>query len=1014
MQSTDTSSQRSRLARRLRTVLRGDVLFDAASRGRYASDASIHQVEPVGVVVPADEADVLATIELAHEMRAPLLPRGAGTSQGGQSVGEALVIDHSRHLNAITAFDAQAMIVEVQPGVVLDRLNAFLKPHGLWFPVDVASSAQATLGGMAGNDARGARSIVHGSMVHNVEGIDAILSDGTREYFGPFGLDAARPMGSARTAQLVSRLFALGARERDEIERVWPRLPCRVGGYHLDVFHPQSPRPYTADGSVNLSHLLVGSEGTLAWFRRLRLRLSPLPAVRVLGVARYPTLRAAMESVRPIVALGPSAVELIDGTMITPACADPALHTVIERALSGCDGPPPAAILLVEFSGDARDDLLHRLARLAELAGDLNLPGTVVGFTDEKAQQALWELRTAALHGPMSLKGDGKPVSFIDDCAVPLEHLAEYTAQLNEVLARHGTRGAWYGHAAVGALHVRPILDMRRDGAAKMRAIADEAATLVRQCGGACSGGPGDGPARGEWIGRQFGPRLTRAFEEVKDLFDPSGLMNPGKIVRVSRMDEAQLFRHPPGQAARPLRTALDWSAWDVDVDPRTGLTGAPGSGGDPAGGLSKAAGMCNGNGLCRKLEAGTMCPSWRVTRDEQHLTRGRANTLRLALAGHFGPDALTSAALRDAMDLCIGCKGCRRECPAGVDMARMKIELRHHWNRRHGIGMRDRLLAWLPRYAPWAARLRWLANLRDALPGAARLSERLLGLAAQRRLPRWRGDAFTAVFTDAPDDERGGHEGHGGREVVLWADTFDNWFEPDNLHAARAVLQAGGYRVRIARAAGRRGARPLCCGRTFLAAGLVDEARAEARRTLDALAPFVERGVPVVGLEPSCLLTMRDEFLALGLGEPARRLAARALLFEEFLAREHEAGRLTLALQPLPHARALLHGHCHQKAFDALAPARAVLGLVPGLRVETLESGCCGMAGAFGYEARHYGISMKIGESALLPAVRAAAADDLIVADGTSCRQQIVHGTGRRAEHVAQVLARALAARAD
>jgi len=1000
MQSTDRSSQRSRLARRLRTVLRGDVLFDAASRGRYANDASSWQVEPVGVVVPADEADVVAAIELAHEMRVPLLPRGAGTSRGGQSIGEALVIDHSRHLDAITAFDAKAMTVEVQPGVVLDRLNAFLKPHGLWFPVDLPTSAQATLGGMAGNNACGLRSIVHGSMVHNVEGVDAILCDGTREHFGPFGADAARPLGSARTARLVSHLFALGAREREEIERVWPGLPHRVGGYNLDVFHPQSPRPYTADGSVNLSHLLVGSRGTLAWFRRLRLRLSPLPGARVLGVMRCPTLRAAMRAVPHIVALGPSAVELIDATLIAQARADPVLRAVIRQLLPG-GGACATAMLLVEFSGDAHDDLLHRLARLGELAGDMGLAGAVTDFTDETTQQSLWKSWAAALHGPMAPQAGGKPVSLIEDCAVPLERLADFTERLDEVFARHGARGTWYGHAGVGVLHARPILDMRADGAAKLRAIAEDAAALVPQ---------------------QYGPRLERAFEEVKELFDPHGLMNSGEIVRAPGIDATRPLRDVAAQATHPLRTALDWSGWSVGVDVFAGRPTATGSD-DAAGGLARAAGACNNSGLCRRFEGGTMCPSWRATRDEQHLTRGRANTLRLALAGHFGADGLDSAALRDAMDLCLGCKGCRRECPTGVDMSRMKIELRHHWNVRHGLGALDRLAAYLPRYAPWAARLRWLANLRDALPGAARVSEKLLGLAAQRRLPRWRGDAFTATVAESADDEwgarsgngeRGGRDGEGdddGREVVLWADTLHNWFEPDTLHAARAVLQAGGYRVRIARAEATRTARPLCCGRTFLAAGLVDEARAEARRTLAALAPFVERGVPVVGIEPSCLLTMRDEFLVMGLGEPARRLAAQALLFGEFLAREHEAGRLALRLQPLPHARALLHGHCHQNAFDALAPARTVLGLVPGLQVETPESGCCGMAGTFGYEARHYEVSMRIGESALLPAVRAAAAEDLIVADGISCRQQIVHGTGRRAEHVAQVLARALAA---
>ncbi|MEB2353274.1 MAG: FAD-binding protein [Burkholderiaceae bacterium] len=1006
-------AERARLAQRLRRVLRGEVLFDAFSRGRYATDASIYQVDPVGVVVPADEADVIAAIELARESRIPILPRGGGTSQCGQTVGEALVIDNSRHLNRVTAFDPQAMTVEVQPGIVLDALNAWLEPHGLWFPVDVSTGAQATLGGMAGNNSCGSRSIAYGNMVHNVLGIDAILPDGTAEHFGPFGVDAKRPLSSARGGELASRLFAIAAREREEIERRWPKVLRRVGGYNLDVFHPQSERPYTADGSVNLAHLLVGSEGTLAYFRRLMLRLSPLPAARVLGVVNYPSFHAAMDSAQHIVKLGPSAVELVDRTMIDLSRANAVFRPTIESVLVEREGRGPEAILLVEFTGDETTALLPRLAQLDELMADLSLPGSVVRLVDKARQRALWEVRKAGLNIMMSLRGDGKPVSFIEDCAVPLGHLAEYTGRLTEVFTRHGTRGTWYAHASVGTLHVRPILDMRRHGpgggAAKMRAIAEEASALVRQFKGAWSGEHGDGLVRSEWVAWQFGPRLTRAFEEVKDAFDPLGLMNPGKIVRPPRMDDASLFRFRPGYAPRPLETALDWSAWDVQNDPLTERTSAPGTGGDPARGFAKAVEMCNNNGHCRKFDAGTMCPSYRATRDERDLTRGRANTLRLALSGQLGEDALSSQAMFDTMSLCVGCKGCKRECPTGVDMARMKTEFLYHYRRRHPLRLRERMVGFLPRYAPWFARLPWLANLRNRLPGAAWLGERLLGLSARRRLPAWRRDVFTrdrgqareGVATPAGD----------GLDVVLWADTFDNYFEPEILRAARRVLRAAGYRVHVARAADgdANPRRPLCCGRTFLATGLVDEARAEARRTLAALAPWVQRGVPVVGLEPSCLLTMRDEFLVLGLGEAAGALASQAMLLEEFLAREHEAGRLKLALRALPQARALLHGHCHQKAFDAIAPIRTVLGLIPSLKVELIETSCCGMAGAFGYEAEHHDISMKMGEAALLPAVRAAGPGDIVVADGTSCRHQIADGANRRAEHVARVLERAL-----
>jgi Fe-S oxidoreductase len=586
----------------------------------------------------------------------------------------------------------------------------------------------------------------------------------------------------------------------------------------------------------------------------------------------------------------------------------------------------------------------------------------------------------------MSMKGDGKPVSFIEDCAVPLEHLAEYTDRLTRVFEKHGTKGTWYAHASVGCLHVRPILDMRTDGAVKMRAIAEEAAELVKQYKGAYSGEHGDGLVRSEWIEPFFGPKLTRAFGEIKDLFDPRGLMNPGKIVRPSKQDDRSLFRYPPGYRTIPLKTALDWSEHEAGGVHR----------GD---GFAKAVEMCNNNGHCRKFDAGTMCPSYRVTREERHLTRGRANTLRLALSGQLQAsahdDALGSDELYATLELCVSCKGCRRECPTGVDMAKMKVEFLHHYRKRHRLALKDRLLAYLPRYAPLAARLAPLTNFAQSL------AQGWLGFARERSLPKWR-----APFgVRAPKED--GMKSR-GREVVLLVDTFNRYFEPENARAALAVLEAAGYEVHLPQAAD--GGRPLCCGRTFLAAGLVEEARSEARRVVEALRPYVERGVPVVGLEPSCLLGLRDEFLSMLPGGASAELAMNAFLLEEFLAREHEAGRLALKLAPLPEKKAMLHGHCHQKAFDAMTAVQKTLRLVPGLEVETIESSCCGMAGAFGYEAAHYEVSMKMGELALLPRVRKAGADELIVADGTSCRHQIRDGAGRQAIHVARVLERALA----
>ncbi|WP_296378166.1 FAD-binding and (Fe-S)-binding domain-containing protein [Reyranella sp.] len=977
----------STLEERLRDTIKGEVLFDRASRGRYSTDASIYQVEPVGIVVPRDETDLALALDVARDAKAAILPRGAGTSQCGQTVGEALVVDFSKHMRNVVGFDKDRAEVTVQPGVVLDQLNAWLKPHGLWYPVDVSTSAQCTLGGMAGNNSCGSRSIRYGNMVHNVAGLDVILADGIRARF-----DAKRPEDMQPAVRAIAdKVAALAFAERDEIERMFPKVLRRVAGYNLDIFFPQSERPYTLDNSVNMAHLLVGSEGTLAVTERLTLKLSPLPKHKTLGVVNFASFYKAMESAQHIVKLKPVAVELVDRTMIELARANPAFRPVIEKALIEGGGiGKPEAILLVEFAGAERDDQLRDLRRLVELMGDLGLPGSVVEMPEPGPQAALWEVRKAGLNIMMSMKGDGKPVSFIEDCAVPLEHLADYTQRLTEVFEKHGTRGTWYAHASVGTLHVRPILDMRNDGADKMRAIAEEASAMVREYKGAYSGEHGDGLVRSEWVSWQFGPRITKAFEAIKGLFDPENRLNPGKIVRPSRMDDRTLFRFKPGYRGIDYKPALDWSAWNVQNDPRTEALTDPGSGGDPTGGFAKAAEMCNNNGHCRKFDAGTMCPSFRVTRDEIHLTRGRANTLRLALSGQLGKDAMASDDVAKAMDLCVSCKGCKRDCPTGVDMARMKIEVRSARRMSKGLSRRDKLIGNLPALAPVARRLPWLFNL-------AWIVQPFLGFAKQRALPKWRSDTFLSTTgVDAED-----------ATVVIFADTFSNNFEPEILHAARRVLEAAGHRVAVAWPD--IGARPLCCGRTYLATGQVDKAKDEAYRVLEALYPFVLRDIPVIGLEPSCLLTMRDEFLALGLGEAARRTAERTFLFEEFLAQEKKAGRLALDLKPLEQKTALLHGHCHQKAFGAMSAVQEVLALVPELAVKPIESSCCGMAGSFGYEAEHYKASVAMAELSLLPAIREDK-DALVVADGTSCRHQIADGANRHALHVAQVLDRALA----
>ena len=948
-----------RLARRLRQATRADVLFGPADRGRYATDASIYQVEPIGVVLPRSIDDVAATLSIAREHGVPVLPRGAGTSQCGQTVNRAIVIDFSRHLNGILSIDPERHEAVVEPGIVLSHLNAALRPHGLFFPVDPSTHSRCTIGGMAGNNSCGSKSIRYGLMADNVLAIDAILADGTRHVFGP--ADDAPP---ARIAELVARLRALGAREAEEIAARFPWLLRRVGGYNIETLTPAA----RLAGQGNLARLLVGSEGTLAVSASLTLKLSPIKPRRVLGICQFPTFRHAMASAKHLVELDPEAVELVDRTMIDLGRSIAIYRDTIGQMLIG----EPDSVLIVEFHGDDDAKLARKLDDLDEVMGELGFPGAVVRATDAGFQARIAQVREAGLNIMMSMKGDAKPVSFIEDTAVALEDLADYTERLNEVFARHGTKGTWYAHASVGCLHVRPVLNMKDPAdVATMRAVAEECFALVREYKGSHSGEHGDGIVRSEFHESMFGPRIVRAFEQVKDAFDPHGLLNPGRIVGAPRMDDRTLFRYGPDYAPREMtRPALDWSAHP--------------------GGLLGAVEMCNNNGTCRGFDPEVMCPSWRATREERDVVRGRANTLRLALTGQMGLHGLADDAVADALSLCVSCKACRRECPTGVDLARMKIEVAYARAAVRGLSRRDRVIAALPRLAPAMARAAPLSNLRDRIPLLRRLGERHMGLSASRHLPAWRRDWFR-------DDEatRGAPQNPAG-EVLLLADTFNRWFEPENLRAAVRVLAAGGWRAAVAGAGGR----AVCCGRTYLGTGQVDAARAEMRRLLAACAG--DR--PVIGLEPSCLMTLRDELPALLPGAEADALAKRAMLIGEFVAAETPS----LKLRTLPRT-AHVHGHCHQKSFGAFAPALAMLRQVPELDVRPIASSCCGMAGAFGYQAETQDASRAMAELSLLPAVRAAAADALIVADGTSCRHQIRDLAGREAVHGVRVLEMAL-----
>ncbi|WP_099867408.1 FAD-binding and (Fe-S)-binding domain-containing protein [Pararhizobium haloflavum] len=966
---------RPSLQNRLSRSVSGEILFDRFSRGRYATDASIYQMMPAGVVVPHALSDIEATLSIAREEGIAVTMRGGGTSQCGQTVNSGIVIDTSKKLNRILELDVEGRRAVVEPGIVLDDLNRQLRQHGLWFPVDVSTASRATIGGMAANNSCGARSLRYGTMRDNTLSIDALLANGTKARFGL--LDQSRLGGMD---DLVTDLLSLGRHEADEIAQRFPSVQRRVGGYNLDALLPESD-------PLNLAHLLVGSEGSLGISTAIEIRLWPLPPkTKVLGACHFPTFRAAMEAAQHLVKIEPTSVELVDATMIALARDIAMYRPTLEAFVRG----DPAALLLVEFADDPAENE-RKLAALNDVMSDLGYSfgkgggqeGGVVGVSDPKLQAAIADLRAGGLNIMMSMREEGKPVSFVEDCAVPLEHLADYTDRLTAIFEKHGTRGTWYAHASVGCLHVRPVLNMKLEkDALTMRAIAEEAFAMVREYKGSHSGEHGDGIVRSEFHETMFGSRITRAFEAVKDRFDPEGILNPGKIVRAPKMNDRTLFRYPPDYKPENVETGHDWSAWP--------------------GGFAGAVEMCNNNGACRKQVGGAMCPSYRVTRNERDVTRGRANTLRLALSGQLGEDALTSPEMEETLKLCVSCKACRRECPTGVDMAKMKTEVLYQRSKSKGVGLRDRLIAELPRYASWMPRLGWLLALRERSPLLKHLSQRLLGFSERRSLPKFSATPFR------DDEARLPGSGQGAKPtVVLFADTFGRWMEPATLRAAIKVLEAGGYNVLPAEPADG-SSRPLCCGRTYLAAGMVDKARAEAKRTLDALTPHIEAGATVVGLEPSCILTLRDEFLTLHPGARSQALSKRALLAEEFLMEESAAGRLDLPLAP-PASKALLHGHCHQKSFGTMSAVEGALRLVPDLAVETVESSCCGMAGAFGYHAETIDVSLAMGELSLLPAVRAEPSDSIVVADGTSCRHQIADGADRHAVHVVEVLARAV-----
>ncbi len=956
-----SSSEFGSLARKLTASVKGEVRFDAVSRVLYSTDASIYQIMPIGVVVPRDADDIAATLRACAEDGVPVLPRGAGTSLAGQTVGRAVVLDCSKYMDRILEIDPGRGIARVQPGAVQDVLNAALTPHRFRLGPDTATSNRATLGGMIGNNSCGARSIVYGKMVDHVLGLQVQLADGTELTIGPIDdvALAAKRRESSREGRLYQAVLDTVDANREEIDRRYPKLLRRVTGYNLPEM---DLRPF------NLSRLIVGSEGTLGIVTEATVRIVPRPAHAAVAVVHFHDLRQALEAIPLILPHGPSAVELIDRLIMEMTRTQPEFA----RRMTFVDGDP-AAILVVEFSAETADEALWRLEAMERALAGARMGYAVLRALDSLSQDNIWRVRKAGQGLLQGIKGDSKPIAFVEDTAVSPERLAAYIDGFQQILDRHQVRAAIYAHASVGCLHVRPLIDLKDARQIEtMRAIAEAVGELVIEFGGAFSAEHGNGMVRGWFVERYFGPVVYQAFRKVKAAFDPQGLMNPGKIVDAPPMTDD--LRYGASYQTVALRTHFDWQR---------------------DGGMAANIEMCSGVGACRKTIEGTMCPSYMVTREEEHSTRGRANLLRAAMSGLLPAEELTGRRLYDALDLCLECKGCKAECPANVDMAKLKYEFLARYHETHGYPLRARLFGNIHALSRAGTRAAPLSTWMTQLAPARWVLDRIAGVDRRRPLPPFARQTFDAWWK-AHGRRRNGEQ-HTGPKVALFADTFMRFNYPEIGRAAVRLFEGLGYEVIVPDV--------TCCGRPMISKGLLGAARTHAQENLAALLPLARARIPIVGCEPSCILTFRDEVPDLLPGTDAELLAGHTFLVDEFLHRHVQERGWP---RPSSGGTVLLHGHCHQKAAVGTRPATSVLKAA-GFAVEEVDSGCCGMAGSFGFEREHYDISMAIGERRLLPAVRRVPAETEVVAMGVSCRQQIAHGTGRRAKHLVELLVAAI-----
>lgn len=924
----------------LKEKIKGEVRFDHTSRLLYSTDASNYQFMPVGVVLPRDEKDVIAAIRIASEEKILITPRGAGTSLAGQTVGNSLIIDFSKYMNRIIEIDPRRRIARVEPGVVLMTLNTALKPHKLVLGPDPATQNRCNLGGMIANNSSGSHSLVYGKTGDHTKSLRCILSDGSPIDFAP-----------GQAAQMTSDIYNLIEPHKDEILARYPKIPRRVSGYNFDTF--------LESDVLNLTDLVVGSEGTLATLTEATLTLSDLPAKKGLALLMFPDRFSALDSVPALLKTNTRVLEMIDYRLLDMARNSPEFMSRMSVFGDNSQG-----VLLLEFAGEEEEPILQDLENLSRLAKDLPGSPTCRTFTDGETQESVWQVRESALGLLARRAGPIKSVEFVEDTAIPPARLGEYVRRIEEIVAKHDTASSIYGHAGQGCLHIRLDMTLRTaEGVKKMRAIAEEVTDLVIEFGGVYSGEHGDGISRSEFLPKLYGKTIMNLHRKVKDVFDPASIMNPGKIVDPLPMDK-NLRLGPNYKSTEPV-TYFDFTTEQ---------------------GYSMAVEACSGIGACRKLDAGTMCPSYMVTMEEIHSTRGRANALREALKGNF--DGLGDKRVVEVLDLCLECKACMRECPIGVDMTKYKAEFMAHYYDIHGIPTKIKAFGYIDALAAFGSRIPWLANWINSGPLSG-LVKQIAGIHPARNLPILANESFGAWF------ESSGFGRHEDRpNVIVIDDAFNNYFSPWTLKAAVEVLDHAGFGVILP-------PEPVNCGRAFISKGMLKHAHAAQERLLDILAPMVEEGLKIVGIEPSEVLTLRDELPVLVRDPRAKIISENAFTFDEFLsefAKDFKPGRLE--------GHALVHGHCHQKAICGTDALDEVLSRIEDLDYEIIDSGCCGMAGSFGYEKDHYEISRQIGERVLLPAVRALAMNDYIVADGFSCRTQIADFcNGRKALHLAELL---------